>query len=139
MALNGLRSLSRFHVLWIGLGMIVGLILFCFDPTRYHFYPICIFHQTTGLLCPGCGSLRALYHLLHGQIAVAFRFNPLLVLSLPFIAAFAVVWFTRNFKNPVPHLPSRVVWAFLISMLFIGLVFGVWRNLPGSSVAMLPP
>ena len=28
----------------------------------------CFFHMFTGLYCPGCGSGRACYNLLHGQI-----------------------------------------------------------------------
>ena len=56
-------------------------VLFCFDPNRYPFYPLCFFHRATGLLCPGCGSLRALHQLLHGNLATAFHFNALLVSS----------------------------------------------------------
>ena len=48
-----------------------GLVLFCFDPRQYHFYPVCFFHQTTGLLCPGCGALRAGHQLLHGHLVSA--------------------------------------------------------------------
>ncbi|MCX6913024.1 MAG: DUF2752 domain-containing protein, partial [Verrucomicrobia bacterium] len=68
----------------------VGLVLFCFDPRQYHFYPICFFHKATGLLCPGCGALRATHQLLHGHLAAAFRFNPMLVASLPFLLWFGV-------------------------------------------------
>ena len=139
MALSGRCAATRLNLLWIGLTIIAALTLFCFDPNRYHFYPVCVFHQTTGLLCPGCGSLRALYHLLHGRIAVAWRFNPLLVLSLPLITPFAAIWLLRKFRDPVSPLSPRVVWAFLLALLLVGLAFGVWRNLPGSPMAMLPP
>jgi len=44
-----------------------GLVLFLFDPSQYHFYPRCVMYTTTGLLCPGCGSQRALHHLFHGH------------------------------------------------------------------------
>ena len=53
-------------------------ILFTFPPTSSRFYPQCTFHQITGLLCPGCGTTRALHALLHGRIAEAFAFNPML-------------------------------------------------------------
>ena len=139
MAVSGRCAVTRLNLLWIGLTIVAGLTLFCFDPSRYHFYPVCVFHQTTGLLCPGCGSLRALYHLLHGRIAVAFGFNPLLVLSLPLITTVAALWLLRKFKSPVSPLPPRVVWAFLLALLLVGLAFGVWRNLPGSPMVMLPP
>src|SRR5690554_8210264 len=37
----------------------------------------------TGFYCPGCGSQRAIHLLLHGDIIGAFRFNPLMVLTIP--------------------------------------------------------
>jgi hypothetical protein len=53
-------------------------VLYTFAPTAYGFYPHCVFKQVTGLDCPGCGSTRALHHLLHGRVDEAFRFNPML-------------------------------------------------------------
>jgi ABC-type amino acid transport system permease subunit len=40
----------------------------------------------TGLKCPGCGSQRAIHSLLHFDFVQAFRYNALLVLSLPLLA-----------------------------------------------------
>src|SRR5690242_11286080 len=71
-------------------------VLFYFDPSRYHFYPLCIFHQTTGWLCPGCGSLRACHQLLHGNLSAAFYLNPLFVLSLPSFALGLLVYRVRK-------------------------------------------
>src|SRR5260370_36721099 len=71
---------------------LAGLILFLFDPNRYPFYPVCAFHKVTGLLCPGCGSLRAMHQLLHRHLAIAFHFNPLLITTLPVLVVYCVVW-----------------------------------------------
>src|ERR1700730_11233149 len=60
-----------------------GVVLFCFNPSEYRFYPVCLFHSYTGLLCPGCGSLRALHQLVHGHVIAALRFNILLISALP--------------------------------------------------------
>jgi hypothetical protein len=66
----------------------VGLVLvYRFDPARVHVFPPCLFHLATGLQCPGCGSTRALHHLLHGDVAGAFRLNPLLLAVPPFAVA----------------------------------------------------
>jgi len=51
-------------------------ILYTFPPGQGSYYPRCIFHATTGLLCPGCGTTHALHQLLHGQIGAAFQSNP---------------------------------------------------------------
>src|SRR3954447_20165 len=63
----------------------IGLaVLYWFNPAQFGFYPRCALYETTGLLCPGCGSLRAIHQLLHGHLAAAFQLNALLVLGLPF-------------------------------------------------------
>jgi hypothetical protein len=119
------------------LATLAALVLFCFDPRQYHFYPICLFHQTTGLLCPGCGALRATHQLLHGHLAAAFRFNPVLIASLPF-----QVWLgARLALQMVRHQPlslgRRLGWLWLI--LAAALVVSVMRNLPGAPFALLRP
>ena len=35
-----------------------GAVLFFFNPSQYGFYPVCLFHELTGLNCPGCGGRR---------------------------------------------------------------------------------
>ena len=47
--------------------------------------PKCMFHELTGLECPACGNQRALHALLHGNIKSAFSYNPLFVISLPYL------------------------------------------------------
>lgn len=49
------------------------------------FFPSCPFKSMTGLACPGCGSQRALHHLLNFELGSAFQKNALLVLSIPYI------------------------------------------------------
>ena len=58
-------------------------VLFFFDPARYAIYPVCPWHALTGWDCPGCGTLRALHQLTHGNLAAAWRLNPLTVALLP--------------------------------------------------------
>src|SRR5258708_976408 len=65
-------------------------VLFLFNPSEWGFYPFCFFYRTTGLLCPGCGSLRAMHQLLHGHFVAALHFNALFVLSLPLLALYGV-------------------------------------------------
>src|SRR5690348_15182815 len=77
---------ARF-LLWAVPGVFgAAIFLFWFDPSQSALYPLCYFHRLTGLWCPGCGSLRALHQLLHGNLSAALHYNALLVLSLPLIA-----------------------------------------------------
>jgi hypothetical protein len=116
---------------------LVGLVLFYFDPRRYHFYPTCFFHKTTGLLCAGCGSLRAMHQLLHGHLATAFSFNPLLVVCLPLIGWFGAKRVLQMARNQPVSFGVRPIWLWTLLVVLIG--FTLLRNLPGLPSAMLPP
>jgi hypothetical protein len=58
-------------------------VLLLFPPAQYSFYPQCPIHQYLGILCPGCGTTRALAALLHGDIGEALRLNPLTTVAIP--------------------------------------------------------
>jgi uncharacterized protein DUF2752 len=97
----------------------IGLVvLYRFDPTVAHIYPPCVFHSLTGLNCPGCGTTRALYHLLHGDVGGAFRFNPMLFAVVPFTG---VSLTSRRFvTHPV------TAWA----AVTVTMLYWIVRNLP---------
>jgi hypothetical protein len=116
--------------------VLAAAVLFWFDPCRYHFYPICFFHRTTGLLCAGCGALRALHQLLHGHLITAFRYNPLVILSLPLISALLVRYAVQTARNRPTSLGVRPFWWWLGLALLIA--FSFLRNLPGLPFATLP-
>lgn len=101
-------------------------VLFLFNPAQHGFYPICIFHATTGLLCPGCGSLRALHALLHGNIVTAFLLNPLLIGSLPLIAVLGLRAVLSLAGMPLS--PLRISGAWLWAGTALVILFGVLRN-----------
>ena len=109
------------------LGLGATLMLFCFDPSRYAFYPQCVLHETTGLLCPGCGGLRALHQLLHGHVGAAFNLNPFLVCLAPLLLVFGTFYIAGLISNRRIQfaLSPRWFWA----LFACSCVFGVWRNL----------
>lgn len=73
-----------FRALWLLLAIGLLVVYFPLNP-EHHLFPKCPFFWLTGWKCPGCGSQRALHHLLHGNVLEAFRVNPLFVLSLPYV------------------------------------------------------
>ena len=60
--------------LFVASGLILMIIYGSFDPSHHHF-PQCPFRWATGLLCPGCGSQRAIHAAMHGQFVESFRLN----------------------------------------------------------------
>ena len=131
---GGIPTILAMYLL---LGAIAGLVLFCFDPRQYHFYPICFLHKTTGLLCPGCGALRAGHQLLHGHLAAAFRFNPMLLVCLPLVLWLAVRCGCQMLLKQPLSIGLRPVWLWL--MLAAVLVVSVLRNLPWAPFVMWRP
>lgn len=104
------------------------LILFWFDPAQHRFFPFCLFHQLTGLNCPGCGGTRALHQLLHGHVIAALHLNALLVVSLPLIGWHAVRRALVHFRQPAMATPISTKWPWIFLALTVA--FGVLRNLP---------
>ncbi len=133
---TGTFPLGVFAGIVLGLGILgAGAVVFLFDPSSSGFYPICPFHQMTGLNCPGCGGTRAVYALLHGHIQAALRDNALFILLLPTIALRGA-WLAgkKSFGRPVGQFfPAKFMWL----LLAITVVFTVLRNLP--AFALLSP
>jgi len=125
-------SLTWFTITVCSAGLAgAGAVLYFFNPSTHGFYPVCEFHELTGLNCPGCGGTRATYELLHGHISRALHDNALLVLSLAALAGRGA-WFAvrKRRSQPVPvFLPPKWLWAFLV----VAIVFTVLRNLPAFS------
>ncbi|MDR1340336.1 MAG: DUF2752 domain-containing protein [Prevotellaceae bacterium] len=77
--------------------LIVLVVLFFVNPEHTVWLPKCLFHQLTGLQCPACGTQRAMHQLLHLNVVAAFRCNPFLLVSLPYISA--LVFFRRFYSG----------------------------------------
>jgi hypothetical protein len=135
-------SRPRFPWLWAGtlalLAVAGGMVFFFFNPSQYGFYPRCWLHSMTGLECPGCGSQRAVYHLFHGHLAMAFRHNALLVAGLPLfifgLVRFIARWMATD-AMPTVNIPLR--WIKVGAIVII--LFGILRNIPCAPFIYLAP
>ena len=108
------------------------------DPRVPGNYPPCLFLYFTGCYCPGCGTLRALHRLLHGDLRGAFGYNPLAMAVLPFLAAGALECVARRRGRPLlaaSAIPPRVAWGILVAII----AFWALRNVPLYPFTMLAP
>lgn len=124
------RQLMITAGVWLSLAA-VAIFLFFFNPasSANQWFPKCPFRLLTGMQCPGCGSTRAFYQLLHLHPIAAFKFNPLMILTLPFIV-YGFLGFTRSALMGRPQrrlfIPPIYLWAWLFLLIF----FWVFRNTP---------
>lgn len=125
------RSTAPWVALAMGAAMAAGacVVLFFFNPSKYHFYPVCTFNRWTGLYCPGCGATRALYALLHGDWLTAWHDNALLLLLMVAGGGRALWMGMEKWRGRVVHgfFPPWTLWVVLV----LAAVFWVVRNLPG--------
>jgi hypothetical protein len=100
------------------------------DPNRPGHFPTCPFLAVSGLYCPGCGTLRAVHDLMHGDLHAALARNPLAVLMAPLLMAAWVCWGLRLAGLPAPH-PTRIRPSAIWGLLVVVLGYWVLRNVPG--------
>lgn len=125
-----LMPLSR-RTLYIISGALViatlAVVYFMVDPALSRFVPKCVFYELTGWQCAGCGSQRLIHALLHGHVAEAFRYNPLLFCGLPLVPFF--VWLELC-RTRHPRLYARVYSpTFCAGAALIVIAYTVLRNL----------
>jgi hypothetical protein len=124
------RQLMITAGVWLGLTA-AAIFVFFFNPASpaNQWFPKCPFRLLTGMQCPGCGATRAFYQLLHLHPIAAFKLNPLMILTLPFIV-YGFLGFTRSALMGRPQrrlfIPPIYLWAWLFLLIF----FWVFRNTP---------
>ena len=97
------------------------------NPFHAGAFPPCFLHAATGLSCPGCGGLRAVHALLHGQLAEAATLNSLVVFGVIPAALVALTWWlgaAAGREWPAPRI-HRSVWWILAGVV---VAFTVLRN-----------
>ena len=110
-------------------GASAAILLHVRDPSVDGSYGSCPFLEVTGRPCPGCGGLRAVSALTHGDVAVALSSNLLavaLVVTLVFVWASWVVKRARGTNARMLVMSDRA----LVLVLVVTLAFGVARNTP---------
>ena len=110
------KDLITYAVLgFAGLAMLA--LLYFDDPSREGtIFPPCPTNALTKLHCPGCGTLRAMHALLHGDVKEALSQNILAVIFIPILPA--IYFFPKYFRKPI--VPA--------AMLVIFILYAILRN-----------
>ena len=131
--------LWRFRFVLLGLAALPCLALvYARNPEEPGLYPPCLFYSLTGLHCPGCGTLRGLHQLLHGNLLAAIGYNPYSMLALPLIGyAFlsALLATTWDRRLPTVFVHPALIWGLLAAVL----AFWALRNVPVFPFTVLAP
>ncbi|MGN6577308.1 MAG: DUF2752 domain-containing protein [Nocardioides sp.] len=110
--------------------LIASIALHVRDPHRSGSWGFCPWLALTGTYCPGCGGLRAVNDLTHGDVLGAASSNLLFVGTVPLIA----LWWLRRMSDAWRGVRRTVEEhvALRLTLLLVGasLVFWVVRNLP---------
>ena len=110
----------------VGLGLLTAA-LHVRDPHNDYSWGLCP-SAALGFWCPGCGGLRAVNDLTHGDVAAAASSNLLLVIAIPFAVVALGLWTLDRWRG-VPGGARHRRFARLASWLILLIVaFAVARN-----------
>ncbi|MGW6377466.1 DUF2752 domain-containing protein [Rhodococcus sp. NPDC055112] len=114
-------------------GLGAATLLYLRDPHRAGAYGFCPFHVITGWWCPGCGGLRAVNDLTHGDLVGSLSSN---VLILPLVLVLVVAWM-RWLRRRWGGVDDRMIVlgrSATAAILVLLAVFTVVRNTPWGAV-----
>ena len=89
-----------------------------------------------GIYCPGCGGLRAVNDLTHGDVGAAASSNLLFFVSIPLVVFLLARWGYDAWRGGSDRGRTWLSsWPTIYAGLGIALVFTIARNLPMGCVA----
>ena len=107
-----MHNKTNFLVLII-IGILLIILMF-----KYNIGIPCIFHEITGLYCPGCGATRAIASLLKLDFYQALRYNLIIIISIPLF----IVYLLYKRKDEIPNI---ILYLYLCTIV----IFGILRNI----------
>lgn len=123
----------------VPLVLLFGLIYLYRHGGGPNFIPRCPVYALTGLYCPGCGSGRALYSILHGHLLNAFDYNPLFVILSPLAVYLVISGYLKAVtgRNILPAVSITLNQACFFTLVIV--LYAVARNIPLYPFTYLAP
>lgn len=91
--------------------------------------PGCPTKTLLGIDCPGCGSLRMLYSLMHGDLLAALKFNAVGVVAVGLLVWAFGAWTYGRISGRGVQSWQNYRWSAMIALVVVTVWF-VIRNLP---------
>jgi hypothetical protein len=110
--------------------------LFVRDPHQHGSWGFCPMYAATGIYCPGCGGLRAVNDLTHGQVGAAFSSNILVTALIPVAVVLLGLWAVDRWRGRYRRIPWQRLRPVIYGLLVVMALFTVARNTgPGAWLA----
>ena len=106
------------------------------DPHQHGSWGFCP-SAAMGVYCPGCGGLRAVNDLTHGDVGAALSSNILVTLLIPVGVVLLGVWAVDRWRGHTRSVPWTRLRPIVIALVTVMFVFAVVRN-TGSGAWLAP-
>ena len=90
-----------------------------------------------GIYCPGCGGLRAVNDLTHGDVGAALSSNILVTLLIPVAVVLLSLWAVDRWRGRTRSVPWKRLRPIVVSLVTVMFLFAVIRN-TGSGAWLAP-
>jgi hypothetical protein len=111
----------------IGALSLATLALHYRDPHQHGSWGLCP-SAAVGIYCPGCGGLRAVNDLTHGNVGAALSSNLLVTLMIPVAIVLLGLWAVDSWQGRTRKVPWYRLRPAIICYVVVVVVFTVLRN-----------
>ena len=98
------------------------------DPHQHGSWGLCPFNALTGLYCPGCGGLRAVNDLTHGQVGAAFSSNVVVTALIPVATGLLALWAVDRWRGRTREVPWQRLRPLVAVLVTVLVAFTIARN-----------
>ena len=119
---------KRFRKIAIKYGIILGIgLAYLLFVLLSGFRIPCVFYELTGLKCPGCGITRMIVSIARFNFTDAFRYNPFLFITGPFILIYLAISEAKYVLYGNRKMGNWEI--FILIELTLAIAYGVLRNI----------
>jgi hypothetical protein len=111
----------------IGALSLLTLALHARDPHQHGSWGLCP-SAMMGIYCPGCGGLRAVNDLTHGDVGAALSSNILVTLLIPVGVVLLAIWAVDRWRGHTRRVPWQWLRPLVVAMVAVLVAFTVARN-----------